>query len=231
MTIKFSIPFACPPHKNAGFSLVELSIVLVIVSLLAAAVTGGMALKRNLELQNIMGDVSQLTQATEQFTTMYGGLPGDLFNATEKFGVSNTSNGNGNALIDTAGEQMLAFQHLSLAGLIKGSYPNSWSVQSVMKTALPNTTFYFGTLENGTALTFTSIGSDQNSRMAALVPADMYYIDRKYDDGMPNTGNIRAFTGAGVSPCTLGANVTDNYAMDNEDISCYFTIIIRKAFQ
>lgn len=230
MTTKFSInPLL--PLRNAGFSLVELSITLVIIAFIVGAATSGMIIKHNLELQDIMGDISTLTQATNEFNAMYGGLPGDLWNATEKFGVSNTVNGNGNGLIDTPDEQLLAFQHLSLAGLIKGDYPSTWAIESLMRGSIPNSTFYFDILEDATAITFTAIGSEQASRIAILSPDDMYSLDKKYDDAMPNTGTIRAFTGDEAVACTEGDDATSGYNMTNENPACYFTISIRSAFQ
>ncbi len=228
MTIEFSTHAAFSSSETAGFSLVELAIVLVIVALLAGGVTGGMAIRHNLELQNVMKDVSMLAKATEQFNTMYGGLPGDLWNATEKFGVSNTINGNGNGVIDTAGEQALAFQQLGLAGLIKGSYPSTWTSQSAMPGSLPNSTFFFGSLNNAASISFAAMGATQANRIAVLSPGDMLQIDKKYDDGLPNSGTIRAFTGDGAtSPCITA----DSYNTASDTVSCYFTVIIRKAFQ
>lgn len=218
--------------RQSGFSLVELSIVLVIIGLLMAGVMGGISLKNNTALNNIMKDITALTQATQQFKASYGGLPGDLWNATTKFGTANTTNGNGNGLIDTSGEQLLAFQHLALAGLIKGNYPSTWSATTMMPGPITGSAYYFGVLNNAPAVTFAGIGTSQTNQVAILTPGDMYKIDQKYDDGLPNSGKILAFTGASASgSCANGSATTDTYNFTNNNAACIFTVIIGKAYQ
>lgn len=221
--------------RQSGFSLVEISIVLVIIGLLMAGVMGGIALKNNTALNNIMKDITALTQATQQFTETYGGLPGDLWNATNKFGTANNKNGNGDGLIntwDTTQEEALAFQHLVLAGLIKGNYTTDWSAASVMPGPITGSAYYFATLNNAPAITFAGIGTSQTNQLAILTPGDMYKIDQKYDDGLPNSGKIRASTGASASgTCANSGAATDTYNFTNSNAACIFTVIIGKAYQ
>jgi prepilin-type N-terminal cleavage/methylation domain-containing protein len=77
-------------HTQNGFSLLELSIVLVIIGLL----TGGVLLGRNLvhaaEMRSILTQFKSFQTAVIIFEEKYGGLPGDLTNATELWGRADT---------------------------------------------------------------------------------------------------------------------------------------------
>lgn len=126
--------------KN-GFSLVELSIVLVIVGLLVGGVLAGKSLIRAAELRSVSTDYERYRTATSAFRDKYFGLPGDITNASSFWGAAvscpgdfttpstnaQTCNGDGDATIEyfgvtTSHEHMRAWQHLANAGLIQGLY-------------------------------------------------------------------------------------------------------------
>lgn len=124
-----------------GFSLVELSIVLVILGLLVGGVLGGTALIKAAELRAITTELQRYQTATNTFRAKYHALPGDMKNATQFWGTaptcpalnpshgtdgSATCNGDGNGIIShsvTNGEEKIMFwKHLANAGLVEGSY-------------------------------------------------------------------------------------------------------------
>ena len=127
---------------NKGFSLVELSIVLVILGLLIGGVLTGQNLIRAAELRSIPVQFDSYRTAVNLFRDKYFGLPGDISNATSFWGdnasqcadaaIANgspgTCNGNNNgqltfpATVNTTGEAFAFWQQLSLAGLIEGKY-------------------------------------------------------------------------------------------------------------
>lgn len=126
---------------NHGFSLVELSIVLAILGLLAGGILVGQALIQSARIKTVMNSLSKYRVAYNQFQQQYQAIPGDFADATEQWGVDAvtggcstpspvaadrvakkaTCNGNGNSLI-VAPEQFRAWQHLANAGLIDGSF-------------------------------------------------------------------------------------------------------------
>jgi len=68
--------------KSAGFSLLELSIVLVIIGLIAGGIVAGSSMIRAAELRAVLTELTQYQTATNTFRDKYLGLPGDLRNAT-----------------------------------------------------------------------------------------------------------------------------------------------------
>ena len=128
-----------------GFSLVELSIVLVILGLLVGGILSGRTLIRASELRSVSADFQRYNTATMAFRDKYFGLPGDITNATRIWGAADlgdgvgsdcgdtestdtkTCNGDGNSQIDWAPsngvyERFRVFQHLANAGLIEGNF-------------------------------------------------------------------------------------------------------------
>ena len=116
-----------------GFSLVELSIVLVILGLLVGGILAGQSLIRASELRSISSDFTRYGTAMYAFRDKYFALPGDFVGATNFWGTASggcpsgartgtqTCNGNSNGAISQP-EGILFWQHLANAGLVEGSY-------------------------------------------------------------------------------------------------------------
>lgn len=128
-------------HKllQKGFSLVELSISLVIVGLLIAAVVAGSDMIKTAKLRGVVTEVQKYKVAIDSFTEAYSGLPGDITNAIDYFGdagdcgnavradAPGTCNGNGDGMLSgvSAGddtEPYTLWDQLSLAKMISGHY-------------------------------------------------------------------------------------------------------------
>lgn len=124
--------------QTKAFSLVELSIVLVILGLLTGGILAGQSLIRAAELRSISNHISRYLTATQAFRDKYFALPGDMANAQSFWGADAVScpngggatgvcNGNGDGLLGngTFGntcENQQYWRQLALAGLIEGSY-------------------------------------------------------------------------------------------------------------
>lgn len=124
-------------YSTHGFTLIELSIVLVIVGLLIGGVLSGRTLLRASELRSLTNDYQKYSSAVVQFRDKYNALPGDMPNAYSYWAgqgscsydtvVNATSvtacNGNGDGNIDlNTGEAFKTWFHLKLAGMIEGGY-------------------------------------------------------------------------------------------------------------
>lgn len=77
-------------HRQA-FSLVELSIVLVILGLLVGGILAGQSLIKASELRKIGADFTRYESAINAFRDKYFFYPGDLPNATQLWGAAGGS--------------------------------------------------------------------------------------------------------------------------------------------
>jgi prepilin-type N-terminal cleavage/methylation domain-containing protein len=119
MTDKYS-------KRTRGFTLVELSIVIIIIGFLIAGVTAGKSLINAAQLSSIISDYQQFQLAYTGFVDRYRAVPGDMINATSYWPNDGTCgetasncNGNGDGLITYGGSEMHSFwKELSLSGLI-----------------------------------------------------------------------------------------------------------------
>ena len=126
-----------------AFSLIELSIVLVVLGLLVGGVLTGRDLIKAAELRSVIKEVTYLQTSMYTFNEKYLAIPGDMKKATLFWGdnpiycsdttiadgVPGTCNGNGNGVVNDnsagpnqKGESFMFWQHLSNAGIIEGSY-------------------------------------------------------------------------------------------------------------
>ena len=145
--------------SNYAFTLIELSIVLVIIGL----VVGGVLVSRDLvhaaELRSQIKQLQDYQTAFNTFQTKYNCIPGDCINATQFFGTTDASgntinNGDGNGFVDTntgvyydnststdwiaSKENWGVIHHLSLANLI--SFTARTLSSYVINTGIPITT-------------------------------------------------------------------------------------------
>lgn len=74
-------------QRRNGFSLVELSIVLVILGLLTGGILGGQSLIKAAELRTVTTDVGNYIAAVNTFRGKYFSLPGDMNNAVRFWGA------------------------------------------------------------------------------------------------------------------------------------------------
>jgi len=99
--------------KKLGFTLVELSIVLVIIGLLIGGILVGQSLIESVKLKNLQRDIVSIEAITSQFYLKYKGLPGD----TNKL----PNGGNNNALVEN-NEYRKSLYHLAIAVMLPESY-------------------------------------------------------------------------------------------------------------
>lgn len=130
--------------KQRAFSLVELSIVLVILGLLTGGILTGQSLIRSAEMRKITLAHERYRMAIFTFRDKYFALPSDMPNATRFWGAKTatsctnnpgvpvnaadgTCDGNGDGFVynDGNGEFKRVFEQLSLAGLVEGTYRHS----------------------------------------------------------------------------------------------------------
>ncbi|MEK8017221.1 MAG: type II secretion system protein [Candidatus Parabeggiatoa sp.] len=125
-------------NRQAGFTLLEIAIVVVIIGLLLGAVLNGREIILNAKIKQLENDYKGVSAAIYTYQDRYGALPGDDKRATQKFPlfslpehIGAVMNGNGNGDIngqfddasqtpDESKESRHCWAHLRLADLIKG---------------------------------------------------------------------------------------------------------------
>lgn len=173
---------------QAGFTLIEMSIVLVIVGLLVAGVMQGQSLLRAARVNDVITTANDLRYAVKAFKDRYKALPGDHPTATAEIqGAS--GNGNGNGVISNA-ESANVPDHLFNAGFIKGgsgtirtSYGGAWVVAQAVATA--------GGSPCGATVTASAPVVNNVVLLGSLSGDAAREIDTKLDDGVYNAGSVR----------------------------------------
>ena len=217
--------------KNQGFTLLELSIVLVIIGLIVGGLTVGSEMIKQAELGKVQKDINEYTTAVNTFKLKYSRLPGDMINAVTYWGAG-TANGDGNGRIDTVAEGARAWQHANSAGVVPGSWPGTGTALTP-GTNIPNSSvdgagismFYHvaagnaSTMGNGFILG-TTLATSANLN-AAVTAADAASIDTKMDDGLAASGLTRTIKGsaAGATTCVT-AGTTGTYNLSETAINC-----------
>jgi prepilin-type N-terminal cleavage/methylation domain-containing protein len=122
-------------QKQSGFTLIELSIVLVIIGLIVGGVLVGQDLIKASEIRATVGQVEKYNSAVNTFRTKYNGMPGDLpktdagaFGLFQMSMASTVGFGDGNGLIEGGasaaliplGETLVFWRHMSDANLVDG---------------------------------------------------------------------------------------------------------------
>lgn len=85
--------------KKAGFSLIEMSVVLVIIAFIVAGVMATQALQAEARIRAVIMDFNTYKLSYQNFFDYYGQKPGDYTRANTAFNLTN-SDGNGNGFID-----------------------------------------------------------------------------------------------------------------------------------
>lgn len=130
--------------SQAGFTLVELAIVMIIIGLLIGGVLKGQQLITNAQIAATVAQVKGIDAATTSFRDMYNALPGDILNPGGRLpncaGPPCNLPGDGNGSLGTAAaldtpstipvaglESANFFTHLAVAGLLTGINPTAYS--------------------------------------------------------------------------------------------------------
>jgi prepilin-type N-terminal cleavage/methylation domain-containing protein len=208
-------------NRQQGFTLLELSIVLVVIALIAGGIVVGAEMIKQAEVRSLIKQVTQIQAAVHTFEQKYGYLPGDYPKADQMFpqcpaAGGYTCSGNGdNKLTWFAGlceggvcsyEPTRFWQHLYYADLIQGNFSyyngnNSPSMAQLYPKTIRNgyvivreNCYDFGYGGTCAGDWYYDFGPLLNHGNGFLLPQEHQWIDTKMDDGNPSTGQVTAST-------------------------------------
>jgi prepilin-type N-terminal cleavage/methylation domain-containing protein len=206
-----------------GFTLIEIAIVLVIIGLLLGGILKGQELITSARVRNLISQQDGVKAAFFGFQDRFRGLPGDYTAATTNIAnvtgggvcglATSFGNGNGNGRVETAlDENILTWEHLSKAGFITGTYTCAAAANEGPTTSPVNPYGVYMQLVfdglYGAGTTATPSPLRHNIKSGSQVPVDIISeMDRKIDDGAPNTGGFQfsRYQGNGAAAPTDGS--------------------------
>lgn len=203
-------------QNKQGFTLIELSIVLLIIGIIAGSVMAGQSLIKASKLRSVSADIDKFRGVVETFQQQYSYYPGDFPHASDYFtsgcGTGNAAapagcNGNGDGAITGTTESARAWQHLQFADMLQGNLNGTVGTACTPGTNAPvskirnNVGYSFDqnasqayTSNRPSYVTLITMGTDNSTVCsgAAISVNDAYQIDAKSDDGVPTTGGVMA---------------------------------------
>ncbi len=219
--------------SKKAFSLIELSIVLIIIGLLIAGVTGGASLIKSSQLRAVMSEARSFATSVNGFYNQFNYYPGDFGTA-----IGGSSFGDADGTIEyysttaTTNEGRAAWFQMKGAGILD-SNTISASITTTAASTVPAVTsfgtnvpaskiqsagwdFDYNGTQNVIVLTGAiSAGGTSNTltngtviSTAAITPSDALSIDTKIDDGVANGGKVRGILSGCFSTTTYTTGTT-----------------------
>ncbi len=257
--------------KIKAFTLIELSIVLVIISLIVGGVIGGKSLIRSAEIHAFTTEIKTYETALNTFNLQYDALPGDMKDAFDYWGTScaataGACNGDGNGVVLYQTEDDMVLTHLRLSEImisnsITAGYQGQLSPyelaalkirdvwnglskklhQAVISSAYAQAPplvvaesqaingavhWLVSTRETGVASATSVLGNAIHSggvgsgmvNGGVFTSPEAKNMDKKLDDGFPDSGKIMGMDAAGASSGCLEGSA---YLVSNTEKECY----------
>ena len=201
-------------RQQAGFTLVEIAIVLVIIGLLLGGVLKGQEMIENGKIKSVISDMKGVSAAFYSYQDRYRAVPGDDAAATTRFASAGTTvqNGGGTGALagpyltigvapGPAAETSNFWQHVRLAGFLSGDLITNNGGNNAISASGGAIGVQDTTAAYGLAGIKVCVGSVPSKHAQS--------IDTQLDDGLATTGSYRAGLGS-VAPnaATAVAGVT-----------------------
>jgi type II secretory pathway pseudopilin PulG len=206
-------------YKYSGFSLIELSILIVVIGLIIGGIMTGGSLIKAVKISRQISQLRDVETAYNLFFLRYKHIPGDMSDATAHW--PDSYNGNGDGIYGALEEGFVwSWHNLMKSGLLKGTFTGVY--QSYAPFIVPDINVPTAPLGKDTGLyfiynpvdfydnfsNFLVVGSSKNGNDflngSATTSVIAKTIDRKIDDGIHYTGKVYAFDGLGGGTCVNG---------------------------
>lgn len=225
--------------NNTGFTLLEVSIVLVIIGLLVGGILVGRDLIEAARVRQEISQIQKIDTALNTFRLKYNAVPGDACTQAVAVGLSCYSGNDDGVLEDSLGrtvdyvsgqheqvnEPLYFFYHLTQSNLLDDRFscsPTMYQLTLNSSTAMLAGThqgaiwLLLGLISNGAG------GCNPNAIFGSfapvMTPPQADAIDKKIDDGFANTG--------GVYPVVTGGDWTPT--VDTTAASCVLDVTAKQ---
>ena len=188
--------------RRTGFTIVELTIVLVVIGLLLSGILKGQELINGAKIRAIVDRQNSLIFAWSQFVDRYGAKPGDYAGTDIPYATpSDDPDTRGNGVVER-GESTLAMEHLALAGEIRNCQqcidgnrdldsPNPPDAENSLTNQYGGVISIWhdnmNYLPRGGNMGVSRLQIHTGPRIPSNILAE---VDRKIDDGLANSGRM-----------------------------------------
>lgn len=233
-------------YRKQGFTLVEMSVVIVVVGMILSGILVGQNIVKEAKLKAIIKEFGEINASVSSFLLEYDALPGD-FNNAEAF-WSTSVNGNGNHRIDWGAEEYAAWSQLNLANILPGSFSGvvgsgadaydphvnalgtdySKNAGYMIKYTDVSGNTYDGMYGNSGNAIWLGRNSANGFHEPLLTIDEALHIEGKIDDKIANRGSIYVIRGGSVAAdnvCTdqqwtVSRSTDVAFIMSDKTISC-----------
>ena len=188
--------------RRAGFTIVELTIVLVVIGVILSGILKGQELINGAKIRAIVDRQNSLIFAWSQFVDRYGAKPGDYAGTDIPYATNPSPDTGGNGLVEKMFESTLAMEHLALAREIRNCQQCIDGNRDVGEENPPDaenslTNQYGGVIsiwDDG--MNYALRGGNMGVRRLQIhtgprIPSNILAeVDRKIDDGLANSGRM-----------------------------------------
>jgi prepilin-type N-terminal cleavage/methylation domain-containing protein len=221
-------------NSQKGFTLIEIAIVLVIIGLLLGGVLKGQELINTARVRAMNNTVDGITAAWFSFQDRYRAFPGDYLDDQSKVnlpgtdGTTGPAGGDGDGLVNTDNERALVWVHLEAAGYLTGGYTDDGATVVFNDYACPPTTCPDNGFGSGMNLSYGAMVQTGAANAHELIsgrgiPVEVIAeLDRKVDDGSPDTGAMQlGKAGTGWDGTDMALCIIDgNYQLQKPGENC-----------
>ena len=210
--------------KQAGFTLVEIAIVLVIIGLLLGGILKGQEMITQAKIKNVMADFSGISAAYHGYQDRYRRLPGDDNQAATRWTdlTAANDNGDGDGVVEGtyngAGniESRNFWLHLRKAGFVAGTGKDQ---PFNALTGMLGVQTGDGAGPPAPALLDGTAGFVGLIMCSANLPDKIAIaVDTQMDDGLSNKGTVRALQQTAPNPNIGNVAATGNYAETGSNV-------------
>lgn len=242
--------YTLPRRNDQGFTLIEMSIVLIIIGLIIGGILKGQEVIEGSRQKAVITQIDEMRASINSFADKYNALPGDYQRATERLrpdmidgsgdGIIGVSSNDG--VSELASEPANTEEHvefwnqLAAARLISGtriltnSTPDFFGEGSPFpESDIPGT---------GLAVLYGNYDVDSNIERRthwlriqkdlgevgrateSMSPKMTFEIDIKMDDGIGTDGTVRVVTGNGTPIGSCIEDITGEYYAFDDEVQC-----------